>query len=118
MTDRALNTYRAQTPLVIKKACHSHNRIKLEQSKRVRRIVQVHFAETNFLNKISRQSIHINLQSEIKRSFRTQANAYASELLAFNRLVQLECVTPKCFITESIKTKCSPAFQDHLRGAL
>ena len=82
-------------PSFVQEALDAHDRIQLEQGDRGGRVVEIDFLLFHLLDEVRGKRVHIDLQADFQRGFRTQPGTDAAELLAGDGLVQLEAHRPR-----------------------
>src|SRR5262245_25918245 len=106
MAERTLNSDRLQTFAVrLEEARDTHDCIGLEGHERVRRIVQVDLPSLHCCSNVFRHCIHVDLEPELECLFRADTLTDTAELLALDRLVELQVPTPKVLATKSVEPK-------------
>src|SRR5262249_41159001 len=112
MTKGALNTNGCQDPSGIKDTGNTDDGIQLEQRNCDRWIIQIERAALEWLEDITRQGIHIHLQSRCEGSCWADAGTNSAQSGALDSLVQFECIAPKRLVAEGVKPKDLPSGSD------
>jgi hypothetical protein len=113
MAQRALDSDRTERSLRIEKSGEAHYRVQLEQSHGRCGVRQINFPSFQCCDQRGRKRIYVHLEANGQRGGRTYSWPYASQIGAFDGLVELKSVAPEGFVTERIKTEGLPAVLDH-----
>jgi hypothetical protein len=66
----------------------------------------------DLLQQIARQCVHVDFHSNCEGSLRTDSWTYTAKCSSFDRLMQLQCVTPECLISKRVEAEdLLPLFQ-------
>jgi hypothetical protein len=86
----------------IEESRHTQHCIGLEQQQSVGRIVEIDLAAFDGGRDVLRYRVHVDFQTEVERLFRAYSRSYPTELLALDRLVQLDLSTPEILASKRV----------------
>ena len=106
MAKGALNANRSQSVAgCVKESRESNNGVQFQQCKSSCRAVKIDIPTAYSLDKLVRKSIHVYLESKLKRCSRSQPSANAAEVASLDRPVELKRSAPKGLIAKCVEPK-------------
>ena len=105
VTERTLHAHRRDASVGSAHRRDADDRLRVEERKRVRRIVEVHPARCQATENCRRHAVDVDFQPHRERSGRAHSRSDPSEPGSGDRLVQLERAAPELFIAEGVVAK-------------
>src|SRR5215813_10738315 len=114
MTKSTSDADRLETAVILERTFHADDSIEFEQRERRCRIVEIHPAKLQLRDQRFGQCFSVDFQSDSQRRLRTDAWSNSAERFAFKRTMELQRISPKRFVAESVKAKRLLAFIEHV----
>jgi hypothetical protein len=113
MANGARDAEGADFSILIQKAFDAEDCVQLEQGNGRGRIIQVDLFLFYLRHEVSRERVHVDLETNGQGGFRTHAGADPAEFLPEDCVVKFQSITPKRFIPKRVKAEDLTPFLNH-----